>query len=341
MIPLVVDGIEVPKARSVASVITIPASGLTRVDAATFQVLGEVMRLGTVKFTRRAILSMGQSEVRTFSDFMQVQVTLQGSDFAAANELAWSLATEPSCFDEDVESAQRIVQSRMASAWPQALLPHAFDVSTVTPARVKSLHRALMQGPLKGFVWGSLDVDKARQDLNLRAKESVSPKGSRRLGGAGLGGWTVPVTGSMPAAMLAAAGLGGGKSSAMFQVVRQQLRVSYQQDFLLWPGMDGWRGRFLVLSGAAVPLPAVREGLLDAIKKWNDADLQRFRRLAAGALEGTLSPSFLVISPWRDKGADEADAAALASLLPGPLDLNAPTLEEVKSLAQGWVDQLK
>lgn len=341
MIPLVVEGVEVSKARSVATVITIPAPGLTREDSATFQVLGEVMRLGTVKFTRRAILSMGQSEVRRFSDFMQVQVTLQGTDFAAANELAWSLATEPSCFDEDVESARRLVQSRLAPAWQQALLPNVFDVSTVTPARVKSLHRALMQRPLKGFVWGSLALEKARQDLTVRAKETALPKGSRRLGGAGLGSGSVPVTGSMSVAMLAAAGLGGGKSSAMFQVVRQQLRLSYQQDFLLWPGVDGWRGRFLILSGQAVPMPAVREGLSSAIQKWNAEDLKRFRRLAESAMEGTLSPSFLVISPLRDKAPDEADDAALASLMPTKPDIKEPTLEEVKSLALEWVESLK
>ncbi|MEZ5163748.1 MAG: hypothetical protein R2688_08350 [Fimbriimonadaceae bacterium] len=105
-----------------------------------------------------------------------------------------------------------------------------------------------------------------------------------------------PFSGSM---FLATIALGMGKGSTLWRVVRQDMGLSYVQEGLLWPTVDGWVPRFIVLRGteeSEVELFAkMREKIVADMDSWDESHLIRAQALAKASLErgSDLSPFWI------------------------------------------------
>ncbi len=105
---------------------------------------------------------------------------------------------------------------------------------------------------------------------------------------------------TLAAKMLALMALGSGKSSSMFQDIREQRAMSYRQEGVLWPTENGFVPRLvfqvkpLSSDQETKELADIKSALLDDISKWTEATLQRAQGFAAAtATNGSdLSPLY-------------------------------------------------
>jgi hypothetical protein len=91
-----------------------------------------------------------------------------------------------------------------------------------------------------------------------------------------------------PAVLLATTALGVGKGSAIFQVAREQMGLSYRQDAFLWPSSKGLQTRLIVTliprnDESSLP-QKLRDGLLKQIDGWSEQDLARAKSMYTAAM---------------------------------------------------------
>lgn len=86
---------------------------------------------------------------------------------------------------------------------------------------------------------------------------------------------------SLATKLLALMALGSGKSSSLFQDIREQRALSYRQEGVLWPTENGFVPRLVFQIKPMPPdqetkeLADIKAALLDDVSKWTDATLQR------------------------------------------------------------------
>lgn len=129
------------------------------------------------------------------------------------------------------------------------------------------------------------------------------------------------------ARLLALVALGGGKGSALFQVIREQLALSYRQEAALWPTRDGFVGRILVQTS---PKPAaeeqeelrmIRAALLDAVSKWTEEDLARAKGYAWAMVDQGVPNGILYLRPTGPLGPTLEHRTFLAAYMRSKTDL--------------------
>jgi predicted Zn-dependent peptidase len=155
------------------------------------------------------------------------------------------------------------------------------------------------------------------------------------------------------AVVLAATGLGTGKESTVFRVLRQGLGLSYQQAAALIPSQGGWVPRLMLIQTRpeeSAGLPAkVREAVLKDINAWDEESLARMKAMLRAAMEQGLPDAPLWLGeegpPSPTLEGRSALAALMASLGGDPRGAESLAgraqdlgLEAVKAAARSWVE---
>lgn len=124
---------------------------------------------------------------------------------------------------------------------------------------------------------------------------------------------------TLPAKMLALMALGSGKSSSLFQDIRETRALSYRQEAVLWPTANGFVPR-LVLQIKPLPtdqetkeLADIKAALLDDIGKWTDASLQRAQGFASAMASNGSDLSPLYFRPSSPLGTSIEDRTLLTA----------------------------
>lgn len=98
--------------------------------------------------------------------------------------------------------------------------------------------------------------------------------------------------------LLALTALGTGKATSLWTVAREKLNLSYRQEAVLSPTLDGFMPRLLIAHSGKEDLDKkatqLKEGLIENIKQWTDEDRQRAIGMASSYLVrgGDLSPLY-------------------------------------------------
>lgn len=332
----------VASAKTVSAFVVVRAPELSRRDLANWFVLGEAILAGSRSYTPRALLEFGAQsgrapEVRTWVDHMTIQVSAPGGEdgLSVAAGIAMSLAKEPTLEDDDINAAMRMCEDVRENRIWRAQVPYDLPWDLVTPQAVRQLHaKTFTRRQISCIAWGDFSGAKSREVFESAAGDwdpKTAPYDKDPTGLRPDSKYFGPVTSlelhaqnlesnsDLAAGIVALAGLGGGKSGALFQVIRQKLRWSYAQDGYLQPTNQGLVPRLIILFQANEATinraDELRKVLQGAIDGWGDADLARMKRLALGALEGRPLWNPILLAPGRLAGAGEFEQAAIDACL--------------------------
>lgn len=103
------------------------------------------------------------------------------------------------------------------------------------------------------------------------------------------------------AKLLAGFALGVGKDASAFRVLREQLRLSYRQEAVLWSVPMGFRWRLMLARSGGVLPPETMQSTMDALKAdvetWTDDTLRRAKGSLRAAWVYSVGPNPLYLSP--------------------------------------------
>lgn len=340
--PINVKEIVVESASSVSATIVVKAPMLSHRDLASWFVLGESMLAGTRAYTPRALIEFGAQsgrapEVRTWADSMTIQVSAPAGDegLSVATSIALSLATEPSLEDADINAAREICESRQSNRLMRAFVPYDLPWPEATPSAVRKLYaKTFTRNALQAVLWGKFSANKGREEVEASAADwnprpaayDQDPTGLRPdskyrgdVTSLEVRGPQLSSADEIASGLIALAGLGGGKSGALFQQIRQKERWSYTQEAYIQPGFAGLTPRLIVLFKSTETnrdrAEALKATLNRAVDAWGDVDLARMKAMARGALAGNPVWSPFLLSPSRQPGQNEFDLAAIETAL--------------------------
>ncbi len=302
--PLGPDGLEILQA--VAS----PPEGMNARELGAWQLLCAGMLDGTDDFVREDIFGFGgQAGVAPraiwSNDLLRLQFAAPKGGESTIVRLLESVLTKPAITDERLVTLRTRLSAQFADDWSAALrgdrgdytLPaefvrrfsrRAFRPETLTLVGTPGVTRAL-----KGRFD---DWRPERIGADFRVSNLSRFRGPDRAKVAVLHAPVLKPTTGEAAKMLAMVAIGGGKTSLLHQVAREQEGWSYRQEALLLPQRSGWKPT-LILAGAD-PIPP-RDVLLEALKArvstLASPDLDRLRLLSETAFAGTnpLTPFWL------------------------------------------------
>jgi hypothetical protein len=115
--------------------------------------------------------------------------------------------------------------------------------------------------------------------------------------------------------LLALTGLGTGKEASLWRIVREKMALSYRQEFVLYPCVEGFQPRLLIAHSGKEDLDkkaeAIKAALLEDVKAWTEDDKRRAIGMAESYLVrgGDMSP--LYFAPGRPLSRDLADQVFL------------------------------
>ncbi|HVL40402.1 MAG TPA: hypothetical protein VM328_13515 [Fimbriimonadaceae bacterium] len=155
----------------------------------------------------------------------------------------------------------------------------------------------------------------------------------------------------LPVRILALFALGTGKTAPMTQLLREEQKLSYHQDAVLWPHALGFQPRLLVLrrledqEDGMTTLAGIRRDLLESVANWREVDRQRAVALAESTLtrgllwnplafqpDGAIGRSFedqlFLAAYWKLKTGEVLDEARLVRLM------RLVRLEDLKEAAE-------
>jgi len=355
-----VKELPVASAKTVSAFVVVRAPQLSRRDLANWFVLGEAILAGSRTYTPRALLEFGAQsgrapEVRTWVDHMTIQVSAPGGEdgLSVAAGVAMSLAKEPTLEDDDIKSAIRMCEDVRENRIWRSQVSYDLPWDLVTPQAVRQLHaKTFTRKQISCIAWGDFSGAKSREVFESAAGDwnpKSAPYDNDPTGLRPDAKYFGPVTSlelqaqslaskaDLAAGIVALAGLGGGKSGALFQVIRQKMRWSYAQDAYLQPTNQGLVPRLIILYQAndatANRADELRQVVQGAVDGWGDADLARMKRLALGALEGSALWSPILLAPGRLAGAGEFEQAAIDACLSNIPECNRAALaDEIRTV---------
>jgi hypothetical protein len=124
---------------------------------------------------------------------------------------------------------------------------------------------------------------------------------------------------AMPAKLLALMALGSGKSSSLFQDIREKKAWSYRQEAVLWPTHDGFVPRWLIQIRPLAPdaetklITDIRVALLSDISGWDDSVLQRAQGYGSALAKNGADFSPFYFRPSGPLGMSVEDRTLLAA----------------------------
>ena len=129
----------------------------------------------------------------------------------------------------------------------------------------------------------------------------------------------MPEDKTLPAKLLALIALGSGKSTPLFTDIREQKALSYRQEAVLWPTLDGFVPRLLLQIRPLAPdvetkeLGDIRASLLSDIDAWNADTLDRAQGYAGALATNGADFSPLYFRPSSPLGMSVEDHTLLAA----------------------------
>jgi predicted Zn-dependent peptidase len=297
---------------------------MTEREAASWQVLGRVLLLGTVEYTPEVLRNYGGQagvppSVTVMPDFMRVQIVLPRSGLSLAGDLMFSVLTRPALREDDVALMKAELQSADQSAWISAMAGLDYRYDRIREGDVKNIWiRALRPENLNFVVGGGFDPGAGKAELESRFERWTAPRdpGPPRVDGPAkpklsfpepvstfmLTGRTMtPASAASAAKLLSVFALGVGKEASMHRVLRGSLGLSYLQSAVLWPTNKGWTPSLLMVrkteSEEAKHASEMKAALLADVDKWKDHDLVRAKAIAEAAFARNLSSSPVWLGP--------------------------------------------
>lgn len=297
-------------------------------------------------------------------DCLRIHIETPGQDWRIGLSIAHAAIQDSLFPDDDVKSAIESLPFFKPSYWRYALSSEATSFQGLSKPKLLKFYRQVfrpdhlfvsVRGPfLEGQAfqkWNSYYPDEWKAPIGERLRPAPEERYASNTGPVTVSELRGPsFSGTAPgltAKILALYALGAGKDSSVFRIVREKLRLSYRQEALLWPTLEGFEMRIV-----SVFRPREDEGELpDRVRGELYADCDHWteatRLHALSMAEASLTRQF-VLSPlpffapeqpaftaayWKFKTGHEFDQAGfLDALRQVPLE---SMISEAKSFLSG------
>ncbi|MGV3617195.1 MAG: hypothetical protein ACO1SV_17855 [Fimbriimonas sp.] len=276
-------------------------------DAAALEVLADVLPQDIEGYSRRDILTVtGGIPVRCVAepDHLRIVVTVPPENVKPALSLLDAMLRKSRISDAEVrESIQR--QSRV-NYWSAALRPFDPSLREIRGQDVVDFYGRLVRPEAIVLAVGGRIVPRQVQEEWDRRLESwgrprplpptpfIPPAVARSKNPGGITTLDLAAPAfpardaALPARVLALVGLGTGKGSSLFRVARGKLGLSYRQEAVLTPTVDGFEPRLLIAmrpaEDEAAKVEALRTALVEDVKGWTESDRSRAIGMAEAVL---------------------------------------------------------
>lgn len=372
-------------------IIELPDPAATRVTAAVvartpfvpgereewaLRALGRLLTVGCRDFTPEQLAEVGRSAgvlptMGAGEGLIRMQFSAAPDQLDTLAQAVESMLKTPFLRGQEAEGLLRDWNSFKREGWELSLNPMRPPARRPGPETVQEVFRQAVQaGTLVIVLAGKFESGQGSAALSARLasmpeapRRGVArfdslplPLGRRPDGFASYelrGKATLASDPGFPALALAATGLGTGKESTAFRILRQQLGLSYQQGAALWPTQGGWVPRLMLIQARGVEssaLPAkVREAVLKDIEAWDEEALARMKAMFRAAMEQGLPDAPLWLGeegpPSPTLEGRSALAALMASLGGDPRSgenlasrAQDVSLEGVRAAARAWIE---
>lgn len=302
-----------PNAKQVVltAAVTIPFEPKAR-EAAAWRVLPYMLMRESKEFTRSQLLMYGsqggyQPVAYGTGDLIMVQIVMPPDGFEVGGELIESILMRPAMRLEHLTEAIKAAGSDKKDAWGEALDPIRPPYEKISLNLVKDLH-ALSFAPqrISLTVTGPVEANAVTEYFSTVFKTQLSARRSPAqfdLEAPELQFHDVPMRtyevqgdpikmteAGSGAKLLAMHGLGAGKSSSVYRILREKNRWSYRQEAFLWPSAQGWTPRIMMIrqeteADEELLLPMIDSLLVD-VESWTESDLARIKTLAKAWFDG-------------------------------------------------------
>jgi hypothetical protein len=322
-------------------------------EAAAWNLIGEMLLDGTEDLSKDDLLRYGSQagiapSVLVLPDLISVQVVLPPDGLGLTGTLLEAMLMRPKLTAERLTAKKETLKARPTEAFTRALNSTAYDFDAVRLEHVLDLHSIAFRaenivisagGPLTHSQVEESYAGRFRADGRAPARRAIRydplPKHATKHFWPV---WTHELQGEAFAAaaadsagkILAMFALGSGKDASVYRVLREDLRMSYQQAAILWPNAKGWVPR-VVLTSKSVGIEGVetaRTALLKDVEAWNEESLVRAKSMAAAAFTSGSVVSPLWIDPYGPMTASLVDRTRFRGLMTvmGTPDLRLETL---------------
>ena len=308
---------------SIQAVVKLPK--LSDRQARILRLVSGTMGRETETFSATQIADIGGRvgsvmRVTQMPDHIRVSFDVVPADWSTGLSMVGSVLRESAIRAEDLQSVADDLQFRRFPYWRSALDLQPFEPPKYTFPEVQELVAAVFRPENVTIgVGGKITPGQANakwEDVVQSWKATrlrPLPQGPGEEGSAAVRG-SLPVIdfrgseflasdAAFSARLLALTALGTGKSSALFEVSREGLGLSYRQEAVLSPSQGGFIPRLLIATSEKEGLPGqaekVRNGLVESIGKWTEEDKRRAIGMAESYLVngGEMSP--LYFAPGR------------------------------------------
>lgn len=311
-----------------------------RDDAAAWDVLGQTLLAGTDDYTIGEIMRTGglsgyRPRVVTMPGYLRLEYTVPTAMAESGAKIVAQCLTAPRFREDRVEDAKANLAQGFTDAFDQALQLEKKDYSKVTVEQVKELYqRTFRPATISLYVGGDFNVGEIPTIMTRYTREwkpDLYPRPpviqlltnlpTKVTGTESYELRSTPLTPSSPfaaARFLAVIALGVAKDCTMHRVLREQHGWSYRNEGVLYPSVDGWTPRFIMLhdgpEGVAL-LEEMRKAMAADMDTWTDQTLQRAIVLGKASLREGFVWSPVWIDGYSPMRSDVVDRLALASYL--------------------------
>lgn len=278
-------------------------------EAANLQVLAAALADGSMDFGHQQMFAfasvLGAPQFVALPDGLRVSLSVSKNGLSAGLGVLEALLRRPVLGAETIDAARARLSVGPADTWSAAMAPNLADGSRVDRESVASLLRRLVQrGSMVLAVRGPFEPGTVRSLWSARV-EAWPPERPDRAplpgpeprfrtvvpGPASVLEFVAPVVPArsvgLPAQVLAIGALGSGKGASLYRIVREEMRISYRQEALLFGAPGGFQPRMLIAStrrDLSNRVDEIRGALRRDIAEWTEADRVR----AAAAVRSSL-----------------------------------------------------
>lgn len=312
----VIEVIEPSQFVVVQAFVKAPAS--TERVAASWQVLGRVLLMGTEGYTGSTIREYGSQagippQIITMPDYMRIQFVLPKEGLSLAGDLLFSIMTRPAFREQDISKVIADLQAEEQQSWTPALEGVEYHYDQIRKGDVERVWKLAMRPEnLTFIVGGNIVAGTGINELTTRFEKWSRDRSARSIVGDRVAMPAITVAGStsvfllqgkvmkpdtsMSAAkLLSIFALGVGKDATMFRVLREDLGLSYFQGAVLWPSSEGWIPKFLMVRKSEPDegkyAVQMKEAMLADIENWDRGTLQRAMAMATAAFTRPMETS--------------------------------------------------
>ncbi|MFI5385073.1 MAG: hypothetical protein ACHQ50_03040 [Fimbriimonadales bacterium] len=257
--------------------------------------------------------------ITAMPDHLRIQIGVLPGDLKPAIGYVSQILRNAAFPADSLNAAMAEIPFRSRSLWATALQPFNVVFNRVRREDVVDLYHRISRpenvwlsvgGPMRPGeaedAWSTETRDWTPGKLPRPSPDVAPPAAMAYVPGTEsmieLRGKEIPASDpAIPVRILALIGLGSGKGSSMFEVLRVKHGWSYRQEALLWPTARGFVPRLIMASGDKTPpeelAKAMKQELTDAVNSWTEADVARARGMAEGILMRGVEMSPLYFNP--------------------------------------------